>query len=101
MFMSDNRRESRVNPAPPAATKPGHGMTRMATLGVAVLWLGGLAAYLSGYFGPALFEPKPFGVTLGILALAFMPIMLVAALVELSIQGRTLSDTNRLLGRLS
>jgi uncharacterized protein YoxC len=99
--MTETRKDGRLGNTspPPAGSRKGGG--RFVTLILALLWLGALGAYLWGYFGPALFQPQPFGVTLGVIALALVPIMLVAALVELAIQGETLSQTNRLLGRLS
>jgi uncharacterized protein YoxC len=95
--MSETRREGRPGPLPNAAS----GRARIITVVIAVLWLGGVGAYLWGRFGPTLFEPQPFGLTLGVLALALIPVMLVAALVELAVQGGTLSQTNHLLHKLA
>jgi len=84
-----------------SSADPGARQLRLLTLLAAVLWLGGLGAYLWGFFGPTLFEPQPFGVTLGIIGMALIPILLVAVLVELAIQGRALARSNRQLARLA
>lgn len=96
---------SRFEPPPSLQSVPGadHDARnlRLLTLFISVLWLSGLAAYLWGFFGAMLFQPQPFGVTLGIIGIALIPVLLIAVLIELAIQGRALARSHRQLARLT
>lgn len=65
------------------------------------LWLGGLGAYLWGYFGESLFHSGDVRLWLSVAAAALVPIVLVAAATEITIQGRALAQTSQDIARIT
>lgn len=76
------------------------GRLRGVTLIAAILWLVPLGAYLWG-LGPDRLAAQPFSITLSLLGVALIPVLLVAVLIELLIQGHALSRFNRQVARLA
>jgi len=76
--------------------------TRVSVLTVFIaLWLGGLCAYLWGYFGADLFHNRDVHLWLAVAAVAFGPIVLVAVGTEIIIQGRALASASQEIARIA
>lgn len=65
------------------------------------LWLGGLCAYLWGYYGAGLFENRDIHLWLSVAAAALGPIVLFAVGTEIVIQGRSLARTSQDIARIT
>lgn len=65
------------------------------------LWLGGLFAYLWGYYGANLFENRDIHLWLSVAAAALGPIILFAVGIEIVIQGRALARTSQDIARIT
>lgn len=85
--------------AAPAEAPAGGALRHLVSFGFAVLWLGAVGGYLWGYYGRAGAPAPEVGALALALGIAFVPIFIVAALVEIIAQARKLARLSRHLAK--